>query len=268
MRSVAFLPLIVGALLAACTSTTVTPGNEAGPPGGEAGAASCSSTAALSGASYDITKSRFAFGSKPTEQNVPNLVRWVGSDGVVGISSSGSEMGVMNAGAPETKLPDWSKDFSKLTTHVTAYYASMGVPNCQISSISATYGSSGTTPRLERGLDGIPVAESHAYARFEVDDQTTEEGFYWPEIPAGVVTAAVAFKSKLADPKALAAYKAKLPSDAQGPGKVVIHHTSALSLSPSPFKAEGTYDVIQTTPQDDGGPLSFDENGKAVTTVW
>jgi hypothetical protein len=88
------------------------------------------------------------------------------------------------------------------------------------------------------------------------------------------VSAAVTFANQLADPAGLAAYKAKLPADAQGQGHVAIHHTSMGSQSP--FYAAATYDVVQTAPpSDDGGinfggdeDLSFDPNGHPVTTAW
>jgi hypothetical protein len=68
----------------------------------------------------------------PSKEVTGSLVRWVGSDGVVGIFSDGSELGIMNAGAPEANLPDWSTDASKLSAHAIAYWVSMGVATCQI----------------------------------------------------------------------------------------------------------------------------------------
>lgn len=264
------LPL-VGSLLYACTSST----------GNSASAATCSSNSPLSGASYDITKSRFAFGSTPSAQDAGSLTRWVGSDGVVAIFSDGSEIAEMNAGAPQSNLPDWSADPSMLAAHASAYWVSMGVVSCQIASTGAdssgggggstdggptTFTAGPTDVTLARGIAGVPVVESLAVARFDENDQTTYESFYWPEIPADVVSAAVAFQNQLADPNALAAYKAKLPADAQGQGRVVIHHTSAGSLMA--FQSAATYDVVETTPEDDGGDLNFDQNGNPVTTAW
>jgi hypothetical protein len=81
-----------------------------------------------------------------------------------------------------------------------------------------------------------------------------------------VVSAAIAFKNQLAAPGALAAYKAKLPADAQGDGRVVIHHSSGLSMGS--FQSAATYDVVQTTPQNDGGDLNFDPDGNPITTIW
>jgi len=273
MRLVLCLPLIAGVFVCACNS-----GSSGGSPSTDS--AACASGSPLSGASYDITKSAFAFGSAPVEQSAGGLDRWVGSDGVVAISSNGSEMGIMNATAPESSLPDWSTDTSMLEAHASAYWVSMGVASCEISGTGIDTSVSGggsidggsfqnvsqNIVTLQRGVQGVRVVESLAVARFDVDDQTTVENFYWPEIPADVVSTAIAFSSQLADPSALAAYKAKLPADAQGQGSVVVHHSSSFSMSP--FQAAATYDVIQTTPEDDGGELSFDQNGNPVTTVW
>jgi hypothetical protein len=99
-----------------------------------------------------------------------------------------------------------------------------------------------------------------------VDDQTTTESFYWPEIPADVVAAARAFRDKLAAPGALAAFKAKLPADAQGDGSVVIHHHVAGSTGS--FVAAVTYQTIQITPQNDGGDIYFDPNGQPMMDTW
>ncbi|HLK39501.1 MAG TPA: hypothetical protein VKU41_22250 [Polyangiaceae bacterium] len=243
--------------------------------------ASCEPGHPLAGASYDVNKSRFAFGSKPAPVDAGTLVRWTGSDGVVAILADGSEMGVMNAGAPESGLPDWSADPNALSAHVTDYFVSMGVAPCQLSGVDATYSGGGgggvdgsvtftganqTTSGLVRGIDGVTVAESLAYARFDSDDQTTNESFYWPTIPGDVVAAARAFHDQLAAPGALAAYKAKLPADAQGDGSVIIHHTTGGSSAS--FTAVATYDTVQITPLNDGSELHFDRNGQPVMDTW
>jgi len=92
------------------SSSTASGESDGGTSGSEDAVASCPSNAPLSGATYDITKSRFAFGSTPSKQNTGSLVRWVGSDGAIAISSDGSEEGELNGGAPEANLPDWSTD--------------------------------------------------------------------------------------------------------------------------------------------------------------
>jgi len=270
-------PLLVAALLCACSANNSPLATSAN----GLGAGTCASGSPLAGASYDVARSRFAFGSAPSVEDAGTFVRWIGSDGVVGISSDGSELGIMNARAPETNLPDWSADLSKLTAHATDYWVSMGVAPCQLgpSGIDSTTGGGGSidggftrsttsssSVTLARAVAGIPVVESLAVARFNTDDQTTEEAFYWPEISAAVVTAALAFNTRLADPNMLAAYKAKLPPDAQGQGQVVIHHTSAGSLSP--FQSATTYQVFGADPLGLPGALNFDPSGNPVTTAW
>jgi hypothetical protein len=73
----------------------------------------------------------------------------------------------------------------------------------------------------------------------------------------------------------VASYKTKLPADAQGQGRIVIHHTSAGSFSA--FHTAATYDVLQTAPPpaNDGGLIafqpaefSFDQNGSRVMIAW
>jgi hypothetical protein len=194
-------------------------------------------------------------------------VRWVGVDGVVAIGQSGGESGILNASAPEAGLPDWSSDPTALTSHVTAYFSTFGVSACEIGSAQVNGGSGGRTVALTRSVDGINVVESLAYARFDNQNQSTGEGFYWPTIPADVVMSARAFQAMLADATELAAYKAKLPADAQGDGLVNLHHTS--SVSTAPFAAAPTYDVQSPSgPLGAGSTLSFDTDGNPVSTSW
>jgi hypothetical protein len=227
----------------------------------------CAAGAPLSGATYDLARSRFVFGSTPTRMDEFGLVRWVGDHGVVAIEPSGGEIGEMNGGAPEVGLPDWSSDPAALEAHARAYFASFGVASCQAPSAQVLDGSSGRTISLLRSVDGINIGESSAYARFNSQDQSTSEGFYWPMIPADVVTSARALHERLADPAQLAAYKTKLPTDAQGDGVVNLHHTSAASTSP--FAAAATYDVYASGGQLGlGSTLSFDADGNPVANAW
>jgi hypothetical protein len=222
----------------------------------------------LAGTSYDITRSRFAFGSAPTQQTMNGMTRWTGADGVVSIGAFGAAMGSMNGGAPETALPDWSEDVDMLTAHVRDYWIAMGVPTCQIlgTQVTAAVGSGGFHQRtilLERALDAIPIVESRAFARFNSADQSTDEGFLFPAIPPDVVSSARTFRDQLATPAGLAAFKAKLPADSQGTGGLVIHH-SAVSLMPNtPFESAATWEVTVN-----GVTRNYDANGAAVTTLW
>jgi hypothetical protein len=245
------------------------------------GGSDCPTGGPLAGAAYDIAKSKFAFGSAPVAVDAGPLVRWTGSEGVVAVFPDGSEMASLDANAPAGNLPGWSSDAETLSGLVTSYYVSMGVESCQIAGIEATYSAGGggstdggsavvveeqTIVGLGRAVDGIPIEESSALAQFDVQGQTTYEAFYWPEIPADVVSAALAFRDQLAMPGALAAYKAKLPADAQGDGSVVIHHHVAGTQGA--FVAVATYQTVQITPEDDGGGLYFDPNGQPMMDTW
>jgi hypothetical protein len=273
---------MTAALGCSARANQAAPGATADSSASAAQSASCQPGATLTGAAYDITKSKFAFGSMPSIESASGLVRWVGRDGVVAIFPGGMELGVMNAGAPESDLSDWSTDSAALSDHVIAYVGSMGVAPCQIAfhPINSTVSGGGSidgsfvvtsaanTVALVRGVDGILVSESNASARFNSADQTTQEGMYWPPIAASVVRDARAFRDRLADPARLAAYKALLPSDAQGDGQVVIHHSGGGTMSP--FQAAATYDVAQSVSGmfGAGQEYSFDPNGNPVTTAW
>jgi hypothetical protein len=253
------------AVAAGCNTRLASSGSpNSGNTGGDL--TSCQPGKDLAGAQYDVTKSHFAFGGPPVRDDSNGFVRWVGPDGVVAIETTGGELGVMNGGAAETNLPDWSTDPVALGAHVRDYFLSFGVAGCQMPQ-TQVLGGSGSVISIARLVDGIPVAESVAYARFNNNEQSTSEGFYWPLVPAAVVDAARALRDRLADPTTAAAYKALLPAADQGDGQVLIHHTN--SASTDAFASAATYDVTES-----GGVLgrgrtaSFDATGHDVTTSW
>ena len=227
-------------------------------------AKTCSPGQDLAGASYDLSKSRFAFGSSPVREDDSGLVRWVGSQGVVAIAPNGSAMAVPNGDSPALASPPLSLDAATIKAHTLAYFAAMGVTDCQVQDVSTSAGFAGTSvtslvASLVRGIDSIAVSESQAWAAFTVDDQTTSESFFWPSISAAVVSAAVAFRNQLNDPQQLAVYKSRLPETARGEGSVAIHHSPPDSSS-AIVKAIVTYDVLSGQ-----SPLSFDASGTLVS---
>jgi len=258
---------------AACTSNS-DPGAVAptiGSDGGNA-APTCWSGQDLPGASYDLSKSRFAFGSSPVREDADGLVRWVGSQGVIAIAANGSVGASSNGDSPALNRPSFSLDADVVTAHLRAYFKAMGVPDCQVQDVGISSGSSGPIvgafvatildAALVRGIDGIVIGESQAWADFTVDDQTTYEGFFWPAIPASVVSGAIAFRDQLKGPQQLADYKAKLPAGAQGDGIVAIHHSPAFSSSAA-VKAIVTYDTGIGP-----SPVSFDTSGARVVMPY
>jgi hypothetical protein len=73
-----------------------------------------------------------------------------------------------------------------------------------------------------------------------------------------------AFRARLADRTELAAYKAKLPADAQGDGLVILYHTR--SSSTAPFSAAATYDVaLPAGPLGFGSTVGFDAAANPVS---
>lgn len=229
-----------------------------GPSGSQALLHSCDPGAELTGADYDIEKSKFAFGSTPTKSESGGLTRWTGANGVVAVSPNGSTSASLNGGVAEANVRDWSSTQETLTDHVRAYFNSMGVAPCQSTDTQRLGGSNGVAVSLNRAVSGIPVIGSTAYAQFNEHDLSTTEGLYWPTVPASVVTAARALRAQLAEPAALASYKAKLPANAQGEGQVVIHHPGTSSTQV--FTALASYDVIAGR-----STLSFDASGAPLT---
>ncbi len=150
-------------------------------------AAHCASGEPLVGATYDIARSRFAFGSMSVPVDAGPLVRWTGSDGVVAIWSDGSEGASLSGGAPEANLPGWSGDGESIDAYVTAYFESMGVDPCQIAGADQTSGGSGGGPmggalRGERRLrtmtrlssNSLPAADESGFASI-----WTSSGIHW-----------------------------------------------------------------------------------------
>ena len=280
-------PPIVDASADSATSTDAA--NDATPDGAAPPlipGASCLPGATLTGGTYTIAKSKFAFGNAPKMVSDPDGVRWVGDWGSVLISPSGYANGASNSYSLATGEADWSGDSMMQQLHNEQYLESFDVDPCQVQSV-AVYGkvktvcgagdggvsdsgadaddSDGSSNcvlveqriiRLARGLDGILVVESSADSRLDVDDQSSEDDFFWPAISASVAAAARAFRDQLKDPNALQTYQALLPADEQGqPGAVVIHHTPGFSESAT-VKAITTWDT--------GDARSFDQLGHEI----
>lgn len=245
------------------------------------GGSMCQVGQALVGVRYDVGKSRFAFGSKPVPEDAGGLVRWVGRDGVLAIFDDGQVIGILNAGAPEAQLATFSNDSATLKDHGTQYFVGLGVENCQIAtaelfgSVGSTSSTDGASPGIQiafpsavvlsRGVDGIAIPDSNASATFVTGDLTTNEGLYWPEIPAAVVSDAVALRERLNDPQKLADYKALLPENARGDGTIMIHHTGASSTDA--FRAVAVYEVELMLPPNTlthYQTADFDAEGNAV----
>ncbi len=111
--------------------------------------------------------------------------------------------------------------------------------------------------RLTLGSRGRAQAEAPS------PRHTRTAALHWPTIPASTVAAALALKAEIATPAGLAAYKAKLPANAQGAGTVLIVHTHPGATTP--FASAAAYSVVSSDGELD---LSFDPDGKPITTPF
>jgi hypothetical protein len=224
--------ILATALSAGCSGgpSGSAPAGDTGNPGStgtvSAALGSCGTEGnGLLGARWDLTKSRFAFGGTPAPSIVGQDMSWTGPNGRMRMGALGDAAGGLNSGAPALSLPGWSGG-TTLIEHTKQYWVAMGVPECQLGEPSGTTTGGGlSTVIFERVADGIPVLESKDIATFDRDDQTTEEMFFWPDLPADVVTQARAFRDRLKDPAQLEAFKHTLPAADRSDGQVVIHHT-------------------------------------------
>jgi hypothetical protein len=259
------------ALLGGCSSKSTA----AAPTGsGTAGATSCDPGAALTGMTYDVGKSKFAFGGTPAASPFPSGgTHYIGPHGAMLIDQYGYVSATMNGDAPENGLADFAGDDAAILQHAKDYFGAMGLDGCQITTPSVLSGGSGSgsssgsvtvstsrTLSMNRAVDGIPVFNSMANAEFRAGDVTTFEAVRWPTISADVVSAARALRDQLKDPAKLAAYRAKLPANAQGDGQVVIEHTG-FSTAATPFVAVAAWYVAQPY------GVFFDANGAAVSPL-
>jgi hypothetical protein len=103
---------LAASLLFGCSSRS---GGDAPVTPSEGGNSStgCIAGSALTGASYDVTKSRFAFGSTPVAVDAGILTRWTGKDGVVAIFTDGSELASLNGGVVQPGVRYWDRGASR-----------------------------------------------------------------------------------------------------------------------------------------------------------
>jgi hypothetical protein len=79
---------------------------------------------------------------------------------------------------------------------------------------------------LQRTVEGVPVADSFAWARVNSRGEVAQEAVYWPSLPANILTEVRQFRELLADPQRLQSFKSRLPVSV-GEGAVAIRQSSA-----------------------------------------
>lgn len=223
--------------------------------------------------------SKFKMGPTGQTPNVMNngvYTRYTGPEGAYLEWPNGFAGGVPNANAPATQAEPYSTDDAAHTTLVLTYFKDRGIPqnqlappsiSTQIQALSHTSDGKeierkliGYTTILHRTVDGFPVPESHAWARFNRNLEVVSEQVWWPELPGDLLVAANAFRAKLADPSAAVEYKAKLPVTLRDKaGTVTIHHATPVGEF---WHAEVSYDI-----QDKFDIKNFDINGNQLRIV-
>lgn len=211
----------------------------------------------IAGYVHTAAGSKFKIGSGASDQSAQGFSKVVGSYGVFAVDPiNHHSAGVPNADAP---TGTFTRSASDHEARVLSYFTTAGVPSNQVggvhSTVSATGGGIAGDPNariaksiqytsiVERVIQGIPVAESHAWARFDDNDDVVAEDVYWPDFPTAALDEALAIADQLKDTTKAAAYRAKLPPEvAATQGRVLVRHSSMSDHGP--FVARGCYDVL------------------------
>ncbi len=121
---------------------------------------------------------------------------------------------------------------------VQDYFVGAGLPECEIMAAAAANELQQTQPEdpviesstglLNRGILGMRVLNSRAFARFNELGQATAEKVYWPRIPGEVVQKAWELKTALKEPQteqdATKVLRAQLASDSIEIVETAIYH--------------------------------------------
>jgi len=190
--------------------------------------------------------------------------------------------GTFAAAAPSSSgahLPPFGTEYGDHDRFVKDYFVKLGLPVEQVASVHAmtmleAQGPSTevgkTIPQitayysaLQRTVEGVPVADSFAWARVNSRGEVVQEGVYWPAIPADVVKQVHQFRELMADPRRQQEFKSRLGVSG-GEGAVVIRHSSA-ALNEG-FESFVSYDVSLHVPASTSEQKT-PEPGTTVTVV-
>lgn len=192
---------------------------------------------------HTADKTGFPLGTDFETVEEAGYLKLIGDNGVFAIDqTNGSAMASPDANAPVLQQPP----LGPAEVHgarARSYFEAAGIVASQIGGVQTNAGSGAYYSLLERAVDGIAIADSVAWVRFNAADEVVSEAVYWPAIPSNVVEDARALTKTLASPASAAAYKAKLPAglgDAEG--AVAVRHTDFTWRKA--FSAVAVYDVV------------------------
>jgi len=222
-------------------------------------------------------RSRFLLGtSSPTIQIEGGFEKSIGAQGVFATDAvNGWALAVPNADAPIKKRPPFPGNADDHNRHTLEYFLASGIPKDQVTGVHVnTLMRGGMNANgeqlpnqflgyyscLERSIQGVPVVESQAWARFNVDGDVVEESVYWPALPPTLEADITNFQVAALDNAYRAKLAAPVPLDFAS-GKIAIHHSS--STDHRKFTVVITYDVNPAEHRK-GRTHHFDINGRAV----
>ena len=159
-----------------------------------------------------------------------------------------------------------------------SYFLAAGLPANQVGPIHTNVTATGDGPAgaaeipkqfsfssiVTRAVQGIPVDESHAWARLDVGGNVVAESVYWPPLDSSVVSDALALSTTLAAPASAASYYSLLPfpSSVSGSGILRIHHSSQFVRGT--FQTMACFDVWEAAVGGSGTVRHFDKTGAEV----
>jgi hypothetical protein len=225
-----------------------------------------------------FANSRFHLTSQNARQE-SSVAKVVGDDGVFATNKvTGASRALRNADSPVLKRPPLTQSADAHNARVLAYFKAAGLPQDQIreahvlthmissgpsSEPHVTPTFAGYATVITRQINGIPVPDSFAAARFNADDEVVEEWVYWPTIPSRAIADASAIATALVGGSGL---RSRLPARFRtAPAIAAIRHTDF--ADESGFQAFGSLDVRYEKDVNGGyrgGTRNFDINGSEV----
>jgi hypothetical protein len=210
------------------------------------------------GYQHGADRSHFSVGARGHRLVEHGYLKHVGDEGTLAIDQiNGSAYGVPNANARPQSLAPFGKSAADHDAFVRDYFTKNGIPADQIGGVKGrtlleATGRSDEKERpipkvtgyytvLERAVDGIPVVDSFAWARVNVEGQIVEEAVYWPAISVEVMSKVKQLLDVRSDVKRRHELGARISADASN-ARLVIRHSAASSHDP--FEAFACVDVM------------------------
>jgi hypothetical protein len=229
---------LLSIVTAGCSSSV----SEPAPTGDPAAQATARAPRAMrAGYVHTVEHSRFDVGAAPSERLEFGMHKVVGRQGVFATRPTGLTLALSNADAATRQKGPLAGGADAHDAAVRDYFVRAGLPLDQVAGVSpyAVVSVEGANPAnpaegltapptgryyfsvISRQIDGIPVADSFAWARLDADGGVVLESVYWPAIPAAVVEQAKQARNAGAGPAG---------------GRLVIHHP--------PGEWDGAFDAV------------------------